>query len=54
MRKWREKLCKKWLVIDEKLAYRKVINCINRSYRKNGGKYLRLNMNGTVRVGKEG
>jgi hypothetical protein len=51
--KWEseEKLCKKWLVIDEKLAYRKVINCINKSYHKNGRKYLRLNINGAVRAG---
>jgi hypothetical protein len=30
MRKWREKLSEKWLVINEKLAYRNVINCINK------------------------
>jgi hypothetical protein len=41
MRKWREKLSKKCLVINEKLAYRNIINCINKSF-KNRREYLRF------------
>lgn len=51
IRQWREKLSKMCLVINEELAYRNVINCINKSYHKNGGEYLRLNINGTVEQG---
>jgi hypothetical protein len=52
MRKRREKLYKKWLVINVKLAYNKIINYANKSCLKNVGKYLRLNVNGTVEQGR--
>jgi hypothetical protein len=40
-KKWRMQfISKKWLCINEELAYRKIINCTNKAYIINLGEYL--------------
>jgi hypothetical protein len=38
-----ELLCRKWLVVNDELAYKIAINCSSKSYPKDSEKCLRLN-----------
>jgi hypothetical protein len=45
-------LSKKWLNVNKELAFRKIINCTNRTHIRNVGKYLESITNGKIRRGK--